>query len=69
MHFVRNAAYYQAWNAAHVARQREQFWRTLNGNFIGGKSGTGKIRDRFIFLYCTLLVVPCAYKRLTSFEL
>lgn len=34
MHFVRNAAYYRAWNAALVARRREQFWRTLNGNFI-----------------------------------
>lgn len=34
MHFVRNAAYYRAWNAAPVARRREQFWRTLNGNSI-----------------------------------
>src|SRR4051812_44452313 len=34
MHFVRNAAYYRAFNAAPVARRREQFWRTLNGNFI-----------------------------------
>jgi len=34
MHFVRNAAYYRAWNAAPVARRQEQFWRTLNGNFI-----------------------------------
>jgi hypothetical protein len=34
MHFVRNAAYYRAFNAAPVVRRREQFWRTLNGNFI-----------------------------------
>jgi hypothetical protein len=34
MHFVRNAAYYRAWNAAPAERRREQFWRTLNGNFI-----------------------------------
>jgi hypothetical protein len=34
MHFVRNAAYYRAWNAAPTSRRREQFWRTLNGNFI-----------------------------------
>jgi hypothetical protein len=34
MHFLRNAAYYRAWNAATVARRREQFWITLNGNFI-----------------------------------
>ena len=34
MHFVRNAAYYRAWNAAPVGRRRKQFWRTLNGNFI-----------------------------------
>lgn len=34
MHFVRNAAYYRAFNAAPVPRRREQFWRTLNGNFI-----------------------------------
>lgn len=34
MHFQRNAAYYRAWNAARAVRRREQFWRTLNGNFI-----------------------------------
>lgn len=34
LHFVRNAAYYRAWNAAPVVRRREQFWRTLNGNSI-----------------------------------
>jgi len=34
MHFVRNAAYYRSWNNASVARRSEQFWRTLNGNFI-----------------------------------
>jgi len=34
MHFVRNAAYYRAWNAGPMARRRQQFWRTLNGNFI-----------------------------------
>jgi len=34
MHFVRNAAYYRAFNAAPVPRRREQFWRTINGNFI-----------------------------------
>lgn len=34
MHFVRNAAYYRAWNAAPIARRHEQFWRTINGNFI-----------------------------------
>jgi len=34
LHFLRNAAYYRAWNAAPVARRREQFWRTINGNFI-----------------------------------
>ena len=34
MHFLRNAAFYHAFNAAPVARRREQFWRTVNGNFI-----------------------------------
>lgn len=34
MHFLRNAAYYRAWNAAPVPRRREQFWITVNGNFI-----------------------------------
>jgi hypothetical protein len=34
MHFLRNAAYYLAFNAAPVPRRREQFWRTVNGNFI-----------------------------------
>lgn len=34
MHFIRNAAYYHAWNAAPVVRKKEQFWRTLNANFI-----------------------------------
>lgn len=34
LHFLRNAAYYRAWNAAPVARRREEFWKTLNGNFI-----------------------------------
>lgn len=34
MHFVRNAAYYRAFNAAPVPRRRKQFWRTINGNFI-----------------------------------
>jgi hypothetical protein len=34
MHFLRNAAYYRAFNAAPIARRREQFWRTLNVNFI-----------------------------------
>lgn len=34
MHFLRNAAYYRAFNAAPVPRRREQFWRTVNGNFI-----------------------------------
>lgn len=34
MHFIRNAAYYRAFNAAPAIRRREQFWRTLNGNFI-----------------------------------
>lgn len=34
MHFVRNAAYYRSWNATPLTRRREQFWRTINGNFI-----------------------------------
>ena len=34
LHFVRSAAYYRAWNALPVEKRREQFWRTLNGNFI-----------------------------------
>lgn len=34
MHFVRNAAYYRAWNAAPKVRRNEPFWRTLNRNFI-----------------------------------
>lgn len=34
LHFLRNAAYYRAFNAAPPTRRREQFWRTLNGNFI-----------------------------------
>ena len=34
LHFVRNAAYYRAFNALPVARRREQFWRTNNGNYI-----------------------------------
>jgi len=34
LHFLRNAAYYRSWNAAPGARKREQFWQTLNGNFI-----------------------------------
>lgn len=31
---LRNAAYYRAFNAAPVARRRQEFWRALNGNFI-----------------------------------
>jgi hypothetical protein len=34
LHFLRNAAYYRAWNAAPIQRRREEFWRTVNGNFI-----------------------------------
>jgi hypothetical protein len=34
LHCLRNAAYYRAWNAAPVARRQEQFWITLNGNFV-----------------------------------
>ena len=34
MHFLRNAAYYVAFNAAPMQRRQEQFWLTLNGNFI-----------------------------------
>lgn len=34
MHFVRNAAYFRAYNAAAPTRRRTQFWSTLNGNFI-----------------------------------
>jgi hypothetical protein len=34
LHFLRNAAYYRVRNAAPEARRREQFWRTINGNFI-----------------------------------
>jgi len=34
MHFLRNAAYYRAFNAAPQPRRREQFWRAVNGNFI-----------------------------------
>jgi hypothetical protein len=34
LHFIRNAAYYRAWNCAPNSRKKEQFWRTLNGNFI-----------------------------------
>ena len=34
LHCLRNAAYYRAWNAAPQIRRREQFWISLNGNFI-----------------------------------
>ena len=34
LHFLRNAAYYRTFNAAAIPRRREQFWRTINGNFI-----------------------------------
>lgn len=34
LHCLRNAAYYRAWNAAPQARRQEQFWVSLNGNFI-----------------------------------
>ena len=34
LHCLRNAAYYRAWNAAPQTRRREQFWVSLNGNFI-----------------------------------
>lgn len=34
LHCLRNAAYYRAWNAASQARRLEQFWISLNGNFI-----------------------------------
>ena len=34
LHCLRNAAYYRAWNAASQNRRKEQFWISLNGNFI-----------------------------------
>lgn len=34
MHFLRNAAYYHSWVTASVDRRREQYWITVNGNFM-----------------------------------
>lgn len=34
LHCLRNIAYYRAWNAAPSLRKKEQFWRSVNGNFI-----------------------------------
>lgn len=34
LHFLRNLAYYRSWNAAPLTKRREQFWRSINANFI-----------------------------------
>jgi hypothetical protein len=34
LHFLRNLGFYRAWNAAPQTRRREQFWISLNANFI-----------------------------------
>jgi hypothetical protein len=34
LHFLRNAAYYRAFSAQRGPRRREQFWRTVHGNFL-----------------------------------
>lgn len=31
---MRNLAYHRAWNAAKLERKQQEFWRTINGNFI-----------------------------------
>lgn len=34
LHFMRNLAYHRGWNAAKLERKQQDFWRTINGNFI-----------------------------------
>ncbi|MCE4556288.1 hypothetical protein [Pelomonas cellulosilytica] len=31
---MRNLAYHRGWNAAKLERKQQEFWRTINGNFI-----------------------------------
>ncbi len=31
---MRNLSYHRAWNSAKLERKKQEFWRTINGNFI-----------------------------------